>query len=251
MILHDTLPPDMYRARNLPGAQPVTADWFRCDEAYAGQMALRRQLLTERRADVCAYAPGGLTAAQEVYDEICGLLPGHGFEINGSVARCPDGVSVALDRNDPLGTLGALVQCDLCVMEKEEGAGEHHLAAAVLCFPAAWTLTEKIGKKMVRIHKPVALYDANIARRVQRLFDGVQVGRPLWRYNQHFQDDAALYTPVAEAEKLGRVRTGPQRDGHFFRSERQTVLRLPKTRAVLFAIHTYMLAREDVVGLVT
>ena len=103
---------------------------------------------------------------------------------------------------------------------------------------------------MGRIHKPMALYDDNVARRVQRLFDGVQVGRPLWRFNQHVEAVPDLFTPITEAEKFGGPRrpTDRQGQGAFYRSERQTVLRLPESRAVLFAIHTYMLRREDVTG---
>lgn len=248
MILQRHLPQDMREKRPLPGMQPVTGDWFRVDEAYGGQMALRRRLLAERRADVLACLPAALPAAQELYDMMLALLPAHGFEIGGEAALCPDGVRVPLDRDDPLGTLGALVQCDLCLMDKATGAAEHHLAAAVLCFPAFWTLAEKIGQPMVRIHKPVALYDDNVARRVQRLFDGVQVGRPLWRSNQHVEPVPDLFTPITEAEKFGGPRRPPDRQGAYYRSERQTVLRLPQTRAVLFAIHTYMLRRADVAG---
>ncbi len=246
MILQRHLPEDMRDKRPLPGVQPVRGDWFRVDEAYTGQMALRRRLLTERRSDVLACPRAALPAAQELYHMMLGLLPAHGFKIGAGTASCPDGVEVPLDRADPLGTLGALVQCDLCLMEKAEGAAEHHLAAAVLCFPAFWTLSEKVGRPMGRIHKPVAVYDENVARRVQRLFDGVQTGRPLWRYNQHFEPSPALFTPVTEAEKFSGPRRPPDRQGDYYRSERQTVLRLPETRAVLFAIHTYMLRREDV-----
>jgi hypothetical protein len=103
---------------------------------------------------------------------------------------------------------------------------------------------------MIRMHKPVVLYDLDVARRVQRLFDGVQVGRPLWRYNQHFEDSPDLFAPMREAQKRARPPgAAPRTDGAFYRSERQTVLRLPQSRAVLFAIHTYLLARADVVDL--
>ena len=60
-------------------------------------------------------------------------------------------------------------------------------------------------------------------------FCDVKTGRPL---------------PVDEDEPR-RVGAG-SREGPYYRTERQTLLRLPRTRAVVFAIHTYVLARKDV-----
>jgi len=107
-----------------------------------------------------------------------------------------------------------------------------------LCFPASWTLAEKLGRAMVRIHAPVPEYDENIARRVQRVLEGVQVGRPMWRMNHNLYASAELFHPRAEAAP--RVDAVPQ----YVRAERQCLLRLPKTGAVLFTIHTYVMALE-------
>ena len=67
-------------------------------------------------------------------------------------------MTVAIDRGDPMGTLGHLVQEDLCLMEKR--GEEHVLTAAVLCFPASWRLADKIGRPLEAIHVPVPEYDA-------------------------------------------------------------------------------------------
>jgi hypothetical protein len=113
---------------------------------------------------------------------------------------------------------------------------EHVLTGAVLCFPASWTLAEKFMKPLVRIHKPVDSYDANIAKRVQRLFDGVRVGRPVWRFNALHYADAELFHP--------RTEDAPREDDYeeqrFLRSEKQVIMRLPETDAVVFAIHTFV-----------
>jgi hypothetical protein len=55
----------------------------------------------------------------------------------------------------------------------ERRGDEHVLTAAVLCFPASWHLADKIGRPLTTIHVPVKVYDETLARRVQRLFDGV------------------------------------------------------------------------------
>ena len=237
MILHDALPEDMRIPRALPGVQPVPSSWLHVDEAYSGQMARREELLVQHRADVLWHAPHALEAACELLDQVCTKLPRFGFKLDRDTATCPDGRSVPLNRADPLATLGRLVQCDFCLLEKV--GDEHILQGAVLCFPASWTLSEKAGRPLTAIHDPVPEYDHSLAKRVQRLFDGVQVGRPLWRSNYLHYLDAELHQPRLVSDP--RPHTGP--DGPYIRAERQTILRLPVSGWVVFAIHTYVTSR--------
>jgi heme-dependent oxidative N-demethylase alpha subunit-like protein len=241
--LHKHLPEDMRVARALPGIQPERGPWLRVDEAYAGQMARRIDLLRDRPGDVLYLDPSALPAAQELQDMVLAALPGLGFTRSKAKIRCPDGRSVALDvRSNPLETLGHLVQSDFVIMERR--GAQHVLTGAVLCFPASWRLAEKAGRPLTDIHIPVADYTDDVARRVQRLFDGVQAGRPLWRFNQLWYQDPELHQPRSASEPR-RVGSG-QANGPYYRSERQTLVRLPVSQAVVFVIHTYVLAREDV-----
>lgn len=228
------------RTRRLPGILPLDmADWLRVDDAYAAQMALRGRLLAERAAEVVGETPQAAAAVAELYDFVLDRLP-EGFDRAGDVVTRPDGVRVPLDSGRKLWTLGHLVQEDLCLME-EDGAGEHLLSAAVLCFPAGWTLAEKLGRPMMRIHLPVAKYTEDVGKRVQRLMDAVRVETPLWRANAH-HSRAPLFNPLREDAPKDMVEQG---DMPFIRSERQCLIRLPQSRAVLFSIHTYLVARRD------
>ena len=227
-------------ARALPGTRPVErADWLSVDDAYAAQMAERVRLIETRRAAVLACLPDGTAAAAEALQVVLALLAARpDFAVEGDRVTCPDGRVVRAAGMAPLEALGRLVQEDICLLDKQ--GAEHVLVGAVLCFPASWTLAEKIGRPLVRIHKPVADYEAGVAARVQRLFDGVQVGRPLWRANLHRYEDPALHQPRREDDP----RPSAQGHGRYLRSERQTVLRLPQTRAVVFAIHTSVVRSE-------
>ena len=71
----------------------------------------------------------------------------------------------AADRGGSAGAGGPLL------LEKPDGAAEHVLTGAILCFPSNWTLAQKFGMRLARIHLPVERYDEAVARRVQRLFD--------------------------------------------------------------------------------
>lgn len=237
-ILQTHLPYDIHSPRPLPGIAPLQMeDWLHRDEAFAGQMARRAALLAERPGAVLALDEGARPAALELLDLVQGLAyPGSGNRVTR-----PDGVTVSIDRADPLRSLGQLVQEDFCILEKR--GDEHVLTGAVLCFPASWTLAEKFMHPLIAIHEPVGSYDAGVARRVQRLFDGVQVGRPLWRFNALWYADAELHQPRSIHDR----RSAPvPADAGYLRSERQCILRLPETRAVVFSIHTYVLSRADV-----
>lgn len=236
-ILNATLPfaPWMAPAgQRLPGIMPLAlADWLLVNDAYASQMAERARLLREQPDDVLGVLPEAKDAAQELLEFILPLLPAKGFTLDGETVTRPDGVSVTLDRTRPLWTLGHLVQEDLCILQKPDGAAEHVLTAAVLCFPSSWTLSQKLGRAMMRIHAPVAPYDDQMGARVQRMFDLIRPEQPLWRANILRYDNPALYQPRLEfAPKDKRA------DGPYFRSEKQGLVRLPRSGAVVFSIHT-------------
>lgn len=227
------------RTARLPGVMPVEGDdWLRVDDAFAGQMAERDRLLASAPETVHALLEQGRPAAEELFDTVLSRLARQpGYRIGTDMAKRPDGVEVPLDRSLPLPTLGRLVQEDLCLMER--AGDEHLLTGAVLCFPASWSLAEKIGRPLTGIHGPVPSYDTDIARRVQRMFDAIRVEQPLWRANALVYVDPTLHQPRREADP----RTD-RRGGGYVRSERQCFVRLPQSRAVVFTIHTYVVRIE-------
>ena len=218
----------------LPGVQPLNwDDWLVCDDAFAAQMALRDSLLAERRADVYAMTPAGEAAAAALLGLILDHL-GPGYARDGGVVTRPDGVRVGLGDAPPLVTAARLVQQDLCLMQPL--GGEHVLTGAVLCFPASWTLAEKIGRPLTGIHAPVDVYDPGLAARVQRLFDAVHADRPLWRQNALVYANPALHQPRKEHDPRREAKA----EGRYLRSEKQCLVRLPSCDAVAFTIHTYV-----------
>lgn len=223
----------------LPGLQPIEPDdWLIRDDAFADQMAYRDDLISHRFTEVHDLLPTAVAAAGECYDLIVETLnhdPDYTFK-NGTVIR-PDGVSVVLLPDKPLLTLGRLIQADLCLMQP--GPQGHVLAGAILCFPAHWTLAEKLGRPMPAIHTPVAEYDEDLARRVQRIFDAMRPEQILGRSNAILYRDAELFAPKPEAMPDSSAAID---DARFVRSERQALRKLPISGAIVFSIHTYMVA---------
>ena len=227
------------RTNRLPGILPVEGeDWLRIDEAYAGQMARRDALFAQCPEKVHALLPQARPAAQELYAlTLDWLKTQEGFAWKEASVLRPDGVEVSLDAENPLLTLGRLVQEDLCIMEHD--GTESVLTGAALCFPASWTLGQKIGKRMLAIHVPVPEFDERVSKGVQRLFDAIRPEQMLWRMNYLTYDDPELHQPRLEGESRPRPK-----DHVFVRCERQVLRRLPQSRAVIFSIHTYVVTAD-------
>ncbi|MCA0044632.1 heme-dependent oxidative N-demethylase family protein [Celeribacter litoreus] len=223
------------RTNRLPGVIPVGLDdWLEVDTAYAAQMALRDHLIATQPDEVMGLHESARPAAEELLDVVLPLLPPLGFTVSPESVTRPDGVTVPLDRSAPLETLGRLLQCDLCLMQPDPTGttDESVLTGGILCFPSGWRLSEKFMRPMMRIHKPIEVYTPELGKRVQRLLDGVQPGRGLMRGTAS-RSDAHLADPRSE----GEYRHG-QATSKFIRVERQCLIRLPETRAVVFTIHT-------------
>ena len=242
-ILQSSLPTEQREAaaRPLPAMRPLDGqDWICVDSAYSQQLAEKAALLSARRDEVLACLPEAQNATSEALEHVLSLLAKRDdFQVSQTTVRQPDGQPVPLDRTAPLETVSRLIQEDICILQKDGDA--HKLTAALLCFPASWTLSEKIGRALPTIHGPVATYDATIAKRVQRLFDGIRSGHPLWRANLLRYENAALYQPKSEEDTREPHVENPQ----FERSERQTLWRLPVSGAMVFSIHTTVVALRE------
>lgn len=232
------------KSRRLPGVMPMEpGQWLQQDEAYQGQLAEKARLIEECPDLVHALSDGARPAAEELLDHVLAeLSETDGFTLTDSHATLPEGTLVAIDRAQPLITLSKLVQEDFVVMEKPDGSDEHVLTGALLCFPASWTLAQKFMKPLIAIHVPVGSYDADVAKRVQRMFDAIRPGRGLWRANALFYEDHTLFHPRLENAPRDRPEV---LEANYLRSERQSLVRLQKSNAVIFSIHTTLIRRED------
>ena len=226
----------------LPGTRPISPDeWIICDDAFSQQMALRDDLIEIKRDKVLAISDQAFEAAVELSMMALEFsIKRLGYRKSNDKVIRPDGISIKIDLSDPMMFLGRLVQNDFCILQK---VGEEHvLTAASLCFPASWSLEEKFLKPLIDIHTPVKEYDKEIAKRVQRLFDGLQVNRPVWRFNALYYEDPHLFQP--RSVNKPRKKPAPNQV-NYFRSERQTLIKLPETRAIVFGIHTFVIKMQN------
>ena len=232
-ILQKAIPYHWNEVAKLPGVMPLDPqEWIIIDEAYEGQMA-EREILLKNTHEVIAVDRNSEIAACELLDTLLDFLSKKvGFEVFQTHVVTPDMRSVKINYDAPLLTCGLLVQNDFCIMQKLDN--QHVLTAAVLCFPANWRLDEKFMKPLFSIHENVPEYTHGIAKRVDRIFDGIKVNHPVWRFNVLEYSNAALHQPY---------RLNSDRLPSFTRSERQTFFKLPGTGAVIFGIHTFVIKK--------
>jgi hypothetical protein len=220
------------------------AEWIEVDDRFALQLAERRRLLSERPADVLAGLPESLPGQRELLclllEHLPARLPKHYRRNEGRIANRTTGESfeIAAWAEAPLALAGRLVQEDLCLLQRGEAG--YRLVAAVLCFPAHWRLSDKLGRPLDAIHGPVPGFGERLAATVDRFFASIQVARPVWRVNWSLVDQPTLFLPP---EHRGRPRPiGAEQAGSelWLRVERQTLRRLPGSGDVVFGIHTYV-----------
>jgi dimethylamine monooxygenase subunit A len=205
-------------------------DWLVIDRARPTELALRDRLLTDRRDDVFAVLPTAEAAAVEAHETVRAWLAGRGL--------LPDRGGRAADGH-PLAAAGQLTQEDLCLLVRRDGAW--HLDAAVLCFPSVWRLRDKLGRPPSAVHAPVPRYAEELSARVDRLFDRLPVGKPVWRRNLSLKSTHALHLPVnpdrSRPEPAAVLAEGSP---WWLRSERQTLRKLPRSGAIVFTIRVQL-----------
>jgi hypothetical protein len=227
------------------------AEWIEIDHSFTAQLAERRRLLAQRRAEVLAALPESAAGQQETLELLLDHLPEHFPEhyrrSDGQIENRTTGerFATAAWADAPLALAGRLIQEDLCLMRRGEAG--YRLVAAVLCFPAHWRLSDKLGRPLDVIHEPVPGFGERLAATVDRFFANIQVARPVWRLNWSLVDQPTLFLPPehrGHPKPISAERAGAQL---WLRVERQTLRRLPRSGDVLFGIHTCVDPLEDAI----
>ncbi|GEL70404.1 heme-dependent oxidative N-demethylase family protein [Myxococcus virescens] len=142
----------------------------------------------------------------------------------------------------PLDWFGRQVQEDLLLLD-----GTHEgfpLVAGQLCFPSGWCLGDKLGRSLLAVHEPVPQFNAKLGPSTLKLMEGLKPGRPVTRCNWAISVTERLDLEPRTLPEWRHLFDGitPDNAGErcFLRLERQTLTRLPRTRAILFTIHTYV-----------
>lgn len=147
---------------------------------------------------------------------------------------------------DPMATAARLVQDDLALMF-ERPDGEYYLLAGSILLAGFWRFIDKFKMPLSEIHTSgdVPQYREKLHRGMMNFFRRLKPEEPVLRNNYFIQVDEDLawsHSIGAEDSETVSWNTAEKNraiEHHYFRSERQSLRRLPRSGAVVFTIRTY------------
>jgi dimethylamine monooxygenase subunit A len=237
------------------GARPLDPSaWIVLDERTEDELDQKVVLLTQSREQfaTCVTLPKdplSIAAAEELCAAIETHLrtyePTHLALANERIDRYRNGQDLG-PFIDPIVRAGLLTQEDWCVLVQQSPEEPLLLTAGTLCFPNRWRLSDKIGLPMLGIHTPVPQYGEEVGAPTNSLLSRLTPDRPVWRMNWGIADNPALHQPTGHFDPNAGSRVLDIGADVVLRIERQTLIRLPNTGAVVFGIRTIVRTLNEV-----
>jgi hypothetical protein len=168
------------------------------------------------------------------------LLTGESFDTRS------DHLTVNGTKESPMQLSARLIQDDLAIMfEKEDG--QYYLLAGAVLLAGFWRLEDKFGMVLSDIHTSgdVPGFKAKLEKGMMSFFRRVKPEAPVLRNNYFIQvDDELSWSPSIGSEDSDGIgwytaEKNKAIEHHWFRSERQSLRRLPQSGGVVFTIRTY------------
>ena len=241
-------------------------NWIELDSHYPRFHADKARRINERGAKCCRTAPEAYPAALELLQELAAYLPARypslykrmetGVENlwSGEFLRTAEPLA-----EDPMQTCARLTQDDLAIMI-EKPDGQYYLLAGAILLAGFWRLEDKFGMPLWEIHTSahVPQYQEKLEKGMNNFFRRLKPEEMVGRNNYAIQlDDKLAWSKSIgdeDGDELGWDGTEINKvvEYHYFRSERQTLRRLPRSGGVVFTIRTYFhpvteIAEEDYV----
>lgn len=148
---------------------------------------------------------------------------------------------------DPLEALRTLcIHIDedfLFLLPHHSGDGVYALYAFNCAFANGFLLREKLGHRLREIHKPVPGYKEKLEMSMDRYFSSIPVGKFVKRSNWGISTAGnffAAFDGTHGYQTEGCDKEDIDMSNVHVRCELQSLHRLPKNKAVIFAFHTYM-----------
>jgi dimethylamine monooxygenase subunit A len=241
-------PFDGKEVRPRVGLLPLAmADWIEIDEHYEPTIDKKKKLLAEQRDAVLQVRPGADASCLELRQILAAFLAERFPDLfvmdreeirtRGRAFARPESGSEALEQ------IALWTQEDWTLLSPRAPVT---LEAASICFPSRWALAEKMGRDSDGIHARVPGFAA-IAKATANTLERLIVGKPLWRLNWSIHDSDELFAPTPQTHSpVLDVSNVLQKT--WLRVERQTLVRLPATQAVVFSIRTYLHSLDEVVA---
>ncbi|KAF2147215.1 glycosyltransferase family 22 protein [Aplosporella prunicola CBS 121167] len=237
--------------------------WIELDNHYMKYHDLKAKRLAERGSKCYHTAPEAFDGAVELLEELCDYLP----QRYPSLFRKTDvgmnnlatGESLNIVerplKEDPMAMSARQIQDDLAIMF-EKPDGQYYLLAGAILLAGFWRLQDKLGMPLSEIHTSgnVPGFKEKLEKGMMNFFKRVKPESPVLRNNYFIQVDDDLAWSHSIGNEDGEEGTlgwfSAEKDKaiqhHWFRSERQSLRRLPRSGGVVFTIRTYFHPITDI-----
>ena len=165
-----------------------------------------------------------------------------------SVQLWPESGGPAAELAQILGVSGGLEGAarstweDMCLLVRRTDEDVYRLVGAAVAFPTDWRPAEKLGLPLTALHRPIHGYAEQLASGVDHFMAKLEPGRIFGRSNWFVSPvpDLRWLDTRCDAEAFAGITPDNAGERLFMRCERQTLRRLPETRAILFTIGVYV-----------
>jgi len=229
-------------------------EWIELDNHYTRYHADKARRIKERGSKCCKTAPEAYDGAVELVEEFCSYLPQRYPSLYRKTPVGMDNLLTGESFNiverplaeDPMMMAARMVQDDLAIMF-ERPDGQYYLLAGAILLAGFWRLEDKFGMPLSEIHTSgdVPQFREKLEKGMMNFFRRVQPEGPVLRNNYFLQvdDDLAWSHSIGDEDSEHVAWSTAEKnkaiEHHFFRSERQSLRRLPRSGGVVFTIRTY------------
>lgn len=230
------------------------SDLVAMDKTYHSRIQIRRDLISTEHHEVIGSNPKASPAVFELYTWLTQTYLPSRFPslysltsaglINNTTSETlpltPSSATQALE------LIGSHIDDEFLLLlpsSNPADEGKYRLEAFVTCFPSGFRTRNKLGLLLADIHGPVPHYKQKLERSMDKFFAALEIGKIVRRWNWTISTSGDLFCVKGNHATKEEVATSSEDDVHlrttFLRCERQTLHRLPRSRAVVFAFKTY------------
>ncbi|PUU79948.1 hypothetical protein B9Z19DRAFT_977084 [Tuber borchii] len=225
-------------------------EWIELDNQFPTYHSTKISRILSRGAQASTTNPVAYDAAIELLEHLIDYLPARYpslFTRTETGSETFDITATPLCE-DPMQMAARMVQDDLAIMIEGKD-GQYYLQAGSILLAGFWRLGDKLGMPLDEIHTSgdVPGYREKLAKGMNNFFARVMPGGPVIRNNYFMQADDCLAWSHSigpeDGEQIGWYTSEANKgiEHYHFRSERQTLRRLPRSGGVVFTIRTYFL----------
>ncbi|PWY88737.1 hypothetical protein BO94DRAFT_534640 [Aspergillus sclerotioniger CBS 115572] len=234
-------------------------NWLTIDKNYMDEHEVRSHLLQTEKSKVLQCLPESYDACLEALEEVVEFLCQR-FSNVFEQKKCGDetivhnkmtGETFAFGGEnkdvDPLEIAVRLTMEDLSILMKNED-NEYYLAASASLFPVGWTVQDRIGWTISKLHNPVPLWHQQVANSVSKFLARLTPASPMERSNYFVEvkrPDEDLFDILYRPTSLSEDNPDPTPQEIVIRRERQTFRRLPRTGTIVFGVKTILTTLDE------